>query len=74
MKDENSFLHQANDYVLSFEYLGLSQSAMGLSFRESEYLQDLNRDFTRTELLKFIKDYQRDLHLYRLEGMSTTGD
>lgn len=74
MKDENSFLHQANDYVLSFEYLGLSQSAMGLSFRESEYLQDFNRDFTRSELLKFIKDYQRDLHLYRLEGMSTTGD
>lgn len=74
MKDENSFLHQANDYILSFEYTGLSQAALGLKFRESDYLQDLNRDFTRNELLKFIKDYQYSLGLYRLEGMGSTGD
>lgn len=74
MKDENSFLHQANDYIVSFEYKGQSQSVLGLKFRESEYLHDLNRDFTRKEILGFIKDFQYSQGLYRMENMSSTGD
>ena len=73
MKDENSFLHQANDYIVS-DTNGSTQQANNLEFRKSEHLQDFDRDFTRTELLRFIKDYQYSLNLYRLEGMSTTGD
>ena len=65
MKDENSFLHQANDYIVSFEYKGQSQSVLGLKFRESEYLHDLNRDFTRKEILGFIgfTSYLRNIFL-----------
>lgn len=72
MKDENSFLHQANDYIISFSYQGQSQAILGLKFRESEYLHDLNRDFTRKEILSFIKDYQHKLRLYNMESMSAT--
>jgi hypothetical protein len=71
MKDENSFLHQANDCILSFEYQGLSEQAQGLLFRQDEYLRDINRDFARSELLKFIRQFQKTIQLKTLKGALT---